>query len=113
MSNNVLRFIPILKIINAVPRKVRESILKEADDDLIKAISEICLNFCRGNVKCCDKSYKKLKKYKSCIHRLALVKKSQKNLKREKQILVQNGSGFLPILLPPLITAITTYLLEK
>lgn len=113
MSSNVTRHIPLLKIINAVPKKVRESILKQADDNFIKAICEICINFCNGNVKVNAKSFKKLKKYKDVIHKLASVKKAHKNLRKEKKVLIQKGGAFLPILLPSIISALTSIILEK
>lgn len=113
MSYTVERVLPLLKIIKVVPSKTRSNILRNSDDELIRAIAEICLNFCAGNIQCDKKSYKKLKKYKNCIHRLAEVKKKQKNYKKERILLSQKGSGFLPILLPTVLSALTEYFLAK
>lgn len=113
MSKNVKQLIPLLKILNAVPAKVKKSILKNSGDELIKAISEICLNFCKGNVRCNKKCLNRLKKFKSSIHKLAAVKRSQKNLTKERKVLIQQGGAFLPILLPPILSALTQYLLQN
>lgn len=107
---NVERYLPLLKILQVVPNKVVKSILVNADDEFVQTICEICLNLCKGNVKCDKKSYKKLIKYKSCIHKLSKVNKSQKNLKKERKVLAQKGGAFLPILLPSVISALAQFL---
>lgn len=52
--------------------KVRTAILKNADDELIRAISEITYNVIRGNVPLSKEKVEKLKKYKIQLRKLAI-----------------------------------------
>lgn len=134
MSLNVKKHMPVLDFLKIAPSKVRKLILETADDDFVLAICEICLNFCKGNLKCKNICFDKLKKHKNQIHALARVqkrkkenninknkKKKKKNtlnnnyLKSERRVLCQNGGGvaFLPLLLAPALSALTEFFLNK
>lgn len=52
--------------------KVRTAILKNADDELIRASSEITYNVIRGNVPLSKEKVEKLKKYKIQLRKLAI-----------------------------------------
>lgn len=93
--------------------KIIKVILKNTDDKFIEAICEICLNFCKGNVKCHKKCYNRLKKFRLCLHKLAKARKSQKNYKKERQVLYQKGGAFLPLLLAPVLSGLTQYFLQN
>src|SRR5690349_1348395 len=107
MSNDLKKFVPLLKVIQVATKRVRKIILDDADNEVIKVICEICYNFCKGNLKTNKKCYKKLLKYKTQIHTLAKTRKSQKNLKTERKVLQQSGAGFIPLLLSPLLSLLS------
>lgn len=113
MSSEVLNLIPLLKTIGILPKKIRQKLLESIDERCVRAICEICLNFCKGNVKCDRKSFRKLKKFKASIYALAHARRSQKSFRKEKKIICQKGGSFLPIILPPVLSALTHYFLQK
>lgn len=113
MSTNVKRHLPLLEFLRVAPPKIIKIILKNSDDKLILSLCEICLNFCKGNIKCRKKCYNSLKKYRSSLYQLASVKKNQKNFKRERATLYQKGGAFLPLLLAPVLSGLTQYFLRK
>ena len=83
--------------------KVRRLVIKHADKNFIIAITECLYNFLIGNVD--EKVLKRVKKHKNDIREL-VDKKSGLNKKRN--ILIQKGTGFLPLLLPAIIGTITS-----
>lgn len=113
MSLNLKQHMPILELLKIAPDKFRNLIINNADDKLVLAIAEICLNFCKGNVKCDRACYKRLKKYKSKIHKVARIQRSNTSLKRRRAILTQKGGAFLPILLAPVLSSLAEYFLRK
>lgn len=116
MSANLLRHLPFFEFLAQTSPKIRKTILENCDKKLILALCEICLNFSIGNIKIEPKNYSCLKKFKKTIYKLASVdsKKKRNRLKFERKLLMQNGSGlFLPLLLSPVLSGITQYLLQK
>lgn len=89
--------------------KLRKAIIKFGDSELIKTICEIALNTVNGNNPICNKTKKKLKRYKNDIRGLASSKRSEKS---KRKILMQKG-GFLPILIGSVLSGIIGSLLEK
>lgn len=100
MSSNLIKHLPALKVLKISPPKIQKIILERAEASLIASICEICLNLCEGNIRCDKKRYAKLKKYKTCLHKLASAERNQKNYLKEKKLLAQKGGAFLPLLLP-------------
>lgn len=88
---------------NKVKKRYRDSILKNADSKLIKAIEESVQNLLRGNSKYSNSDLDKLGKYKYTLRKL--IKPS--NIKHKRKILIQKG-GFLQVLLPAIITGLST-----
>lgn len=114
MLKKIKKLAPILQVLSVAPPKLRKLILSNADDELIYAICEICLNLCKGNIRCDEKSYKALKRYKESLYKLASVKRKPSSLKEAKKELLIEGKGvFLPLLLTPILTAISQWVLEK
>lgn len=113
MSGNVRKQIPVLEFLKVCPPKIRRIIIKEAENSLILAICEICLNFCKGNLKLPKENFRKLKKHRKCLYKLARTKKSDKNLKIQRSILYQKGGAFLPILLAPALSGLAEYFMRK
>ena len=101
MSALVKRQAHTLKVLAKSKPHVCKSILKEADNDLLKCLSECAYNVLRGNVRLTKPQKTKLAKHKQKLRKVADRKTSLK-LKRK---LVQSG-GFLPALLAPLLVSV-------
>lgn len=94
---------------NAKP-KLRKAILSNVDDDVIHTINEIAYNTLNNNNPINHKTKSILKKYKSPLRCLACHKKS---IASKKKILVQQGNGFLPVLIGTVLSGVIGKLLSK
>jgi hypothetical protein len=83
--------------------KSRKNFIKKVKRCVIDAISEICDNFLRGNIKLKKFKIKLLKKHRKYIEFL----KKKNPLHKKKKIIVQKG-GFLNVLIPSAL-----FILEK
>ena len=104
--DKVLKCAKELDELSNVKDKVqRKELLKNAENCVIDAISEIAKNCLAGNIplKSCD--FKKLSKYQK---QLRQISKKSSNQKR-RNIIVQSG-GFLNLLIPPALTLIASVL---
>ena len=101
MSSRVKRQAHILKALSKAHPHVCHAILRGADKDLLKCLSECAYNILRGNVKLSAAQKTRLTKYKQKLRKVADKKTSLK----QKQRIAQTG-GFLPALLAPLLTSI-------
>lgn len=93
-------------LLHATPEQ-RRAILRHANKDLIRCISECCLNILRGSVP-----LKKSQKSSLSIYKSVLRKLTEKNssLPTKKKMIVQKGGAFLPLLLGPIIGALASHL---
>jgi hypothetical protein len=102
MSDRIKRNLNFLKsLLHSKKKKLRKSIVKVASNDNIDALSEAALNTLRGNVPLTSEERRKLKPHSEKLRALAHKKTS---IKKKKSLLIQEG-GFLPLLLPPLLSA--------
>ena len=101
MSSRVQRQAHILRALSKAHPHVCQAILKGANTDLLKCLSECAYNILRGNVKLTAVQKTRLTKYKQKLRKVADRKTSLK----QKQKIVQTG-GFLPALLAPLLTTV-------
>ena len=102
--NKVLNCAPVLdKITKTKNSKLRNKYLKDANDCVIDAISEIAKNCLTGNVplKTCD--FKQLSKYQKLLRKLS--KKSP--VVKRRNLIIQSG-GFIPFLIPPALSLIAS-----
>jgi len=83
-------------------KKQRDKKIKAATKDNIDALSEAALNTLKGNVPLHSALKSKLKRHCTKIRNLAHKGISRK---KKKLLLVQEG-GFLPLLIPAVLTAI-------
>lgn len=90
--------------------KLRTAILKNADDELIRTISEIAYNIIRGNVPLSKKRIEKLKKYKIQLRKLATPSRS---LTLKRKVCVQKGGGIVLAVLGSILSGIVGRLLAK
>lgn len=111
MSKNVKNNLQTLEFLKHAPVKIRKLILENSDEKLVNSICEICFNLCKGNIQCEKESTKKLKKHRKKIRSLAVLKR--KDFKKKKEILMQGGGSFLPILLTPILDVLTKFVEEK
>lgn len=92
-----------LQLLNICPQKLRKDLLKRFPLSCIKAICECSLNALSGNIELSRPQKKCLHKYKNTLRKLADRKTS---LHSKRKLIVQKG-GFLNILIPAAITAIS------
>lgn len=86
--------------------KTKQLIQKLGNENLIKTLNDCILNTLNGNINISHKDKIKLKKFKSFLRKILKFKK----IKDKKKLLVQQGHGFLPLILPGAITLITALL---
>jgi ATP sulfurylase len=75
------------------------------DDRIFKALKEMAKNVLAGNVPMSDEQKKQLSRYKKELRALATQFKRKNRIRR---IIQQSGRGFLPALIPLVITAISS-----
>lgn len=93
-----------LELIRSCPNKLRKHFLKKLPNRTVKAICECTLNVLKGNVPLSTTQKRSLAKYKSTLRKIGTKKGS---LFTKKKLIVQQG-GFLNILIPAAISAIST-----
>lgn len=98
----------LLHALKVAKPKLRNAIIKAADDDFIKALCECCMNVLNGNHKVTPALRKKLSK-----HRVALrVLSNRKNALRKKRKLLLQKGGFLPMLLGSILSGVLGSLIK-
>lgn len=95
-----------LKTLHHADKNQRVLLLKNADHGLVKGICECVLNVLNGCVKICDKTRKKLGKYKKVLRNIVDRRKTEGGWKSKKRLILQKGAGFLPLVLGTIIHAI-------
>jgi hypothetical protein len=102
-----LHFLKVLKDVNEPSRKV---ILKNANRDLINSINECIYNILYNRQFILNKHKKaQLVKYKHSLRKLVNKKTS---FNKRKKIIVQSGGSFLPIILPTILSVLSSYLTQ-
>jgi hypothetical protein len=81
---------------------MHKSLILGANKELIDTLCECILNCLNGNVQLSDDDKNKLYKYRNYLRQL--LRKRDLSLKKKKGILVQKGSGFLPIILSAVLS---------
>lgn len=100
----------MLYVLKAAKPKLRKAILANVDDDVIKSINEIAYNTLHNNNPINSKAKTFLKRYKKPLRCLACHKKS---IAAKKKILIQQGNGFLPILIGTILNGVIGRILTK
>lgn len=109
MNRRIISHLPKLEnLIKLAPRK-RRALLEKASLQFIKSIVECVENVMSGNIRLQKECKEKLRKYKAILRKIF---KSEKKLKVQKEIIVQNGGAFLPALLAPVVTILAERLLR-
>ena len=94
-----------LNLLANCSKKIKDSLIKKGEKDLILALNECVINTLNGNITLSPKDKLKLKKFKYSLRKLL----KNKSIQKKKKILIQEG-GFLQILLPSAISLISTLL---
>lgn len=110
MSDCVFRQLPKLKELAQAKPKIRKKLLESANLVLIKSIVECIDNVLIGNIRLTKKYKEKLRKYKNILRK---INTTGTKLAHKKNIIVQNGGGFPPILLAPVISVLDEHLIRK
>lgn len=100
----------MLCALNQASCKMRKAMLKNANPELIKTISEICYNVLNGNLKLSEKTRTKLGKYKKAMRVIGCPHKS---VSSKQRVIVQHGNGLLPILLNTLLPLVVSAFINK
>jgi len=108
MAYRLRRNWDFLKLLSNGKRNVRRKILSTGHNDLIKCISECCLNVIKGNVNLNPEQKTKLIKHKKVIRKLA---RKRLALKKKRTILLQKG-GALPALLIPILSLVGSLIID-
>jgi len=99
----VIKYLPVLQVLQSrqIDKKAKRALLQSSQ--LIRVICECCLNILKGNVTLSKLEKKRLKKHRLLLRRLA----ERKPLKTKQKLIQEGGGAFLPLLLAPIISAIT------
>jgi len=104
---NIIDNLNFLKLFCNCSKKLHSNLINGANQEHIFSLCECILNCLNGNVTLNESEKNQLKKYKKYLR---LVIKKKLGLKKRKQILIQKGSGFLPFIIPAVISVVTDYL---
>ena len=101
------KYIILLHALLHSSKEQRLAILRNADKKLIKYICECALNILKGVITLKSLEFEKLKRYKKILRQLTETNTTSKSgWKNKKRIIIQRGSGFLPLILGPLISGL-------
>ena len=106
IKNNYL----CLKYISCCTNNIRKVVLKGVNKELILALCDCILNCLKGYITLKDKDISHLKKHKNTLR--SLVRKNQ-TIRKQRNILLQKGGAILPIILPYIFTALSSFLLKN
>ena len=94
-SNSESQDLP--RVLGHCQPKLRNAILKNCENDLIRIICDCVYNVVKGNIP--GLTQEKVNKH--ARHKTSLIKLTKKDpIKVKRKIPVQKGGGFLPFLLP-------------
>jgi|SRR6266571_1585816 len=106
VSNSLKKSLPLLKLVSRMTPANRSKILKDVrgDKTVYNALNEIAYNTKFRKYKLSSGQLKKLKPHAKVINKLSEVK--NRNCCSKRKILIQQSGGFLPILIPAVISAL-------
>ena len=89
-----------VRLLSLATPRARKHIIRDADNSLINALSECCLNVLKGHVPLTAKQKTRLSKHKAKLRKLA---ERGAGVRKRKEILVQSGDGLFSALLVPVV----------
>lgn len=93
-----------LQLLQICPIELRKQLLENIDNECIKAICECCHNTLQGNIPLTAQQKEQLSVHKTILRKLS---KRTVPLKEKREIITQKG-GFLNILIPTVLSLITS-----
>ena len=103
--NRINKHVDYLKILSKCKPNMRKSIIQNADKELVNTLCECILSCINGNISINSDTKQKLKRNKNILRKLLVKKKS--SLNKKKQLLIQKGGSFIPILLSTILSGLT------
>lgn len=100
----------MLYVLQKANPKLLKEIVRYADPDTIKTICEIAYNVLRGNINLRRCVLKKLNRYKKELRCLTCPKRS---LSSKRNIIVQRGAGFVPVLIGTILSGLIGSYLDR
>jgi ABC-type Na+ efflux pump permease subunit len=88
---------------NKVKSQKYSKIIEKGSDELISVLNDCILNTLNGNINISEQDKQTLKNSKKFLRKITSSKKTSS----KRKILIQEGSGFLPLILPGAISLIT------
>jgi len=88
-------------------KKRRNALIDLGDREEINAVSECILNLLKNNIKIPKSKLRSIKKHK---HTMRDVVDKNLSVSKRKKILKQKGGGFLPVVLPLALSALSKLL---
>ena len=107
-SPRIQKHFGILEYLKDLSPKDQKKFIENSSSELLKTISEICLNLLKGKVNLSPADLKKLKKYKTQIISLSQKRHS---VKTRRKLCNQRGGfigSLIATILPALISTIVT-----
>ena len=89
---------------------VQKKILKVAKAGVVRAICQCASNTLKGNIPLSRMHKSRLARHKSLLRKLASKVLS---LKKKKKLLLQGGTGLLPLLLGPILSTLAGTLFSR
>lgn len=108
MLSDIKRHAAMLKMIHKSRPKLRKSLLKMANKQLIRCICECASNTLKGNVELLPAEKRKLCRHRKILRRLV---HKQEDWKAKRKLITQKG-GFLLPLLAPIVGALIASLIH-
>ena len=105
ISHRLIKYMELLKKIMKARSKKRQELLKKAEPCFIKLLCECTLNVLKGRIHLDKRQLKRLGPHAHTMVKVSKVKRHP--TKKDKEVLETKG-GFLPIILPALISALGT-----
>lgn len=98
-----LKYINNLKTLSFCQKKLKREIILKAKKDFISILRDCIYNVLLGNIKLNKKEKEKLIKHKYTLRKIVKNKQTNKN----RELLLQKGGSFLPIILPGAISLLS------
>ena len=97
---------PLLAAFKDGGKESQIDVLRRAPPCFVRLVAETGLNILKGNLRLPKSQYRNLRPHK---HLLLSLSKPGISLERKKQLLIEKKGGFLPTLVPILLSALASF----
>ena len=109
MSARIKRNSDFLKALRKCTPAQPKAILETTHDDLLETLRECCMNVYLKTIKVSPRVLKRLAPFKEELRFLA---DNRNPLNQRKEVLLQKGEGFLPLILAPIVEQLAGLLIK-